>query len=273
MAEARGILFTDLDGTLVGPDGVAERVWPALARLREAGVRVSVCTGRPGRGAAARYAQRADPEGLHVFEAGAVVMRGTGELVSARTLDPAHATALAELAGHLGATLEAYTADGRHLVRARDALVRQHEALLGVEAEVVRWPPEAPVVRLLWMTPEDGWPALATASEAAMRLVSAHPARSPKMPGVRFVSMTAPGVSKGSGIADVLARLGLSRTHAAMAGDDLNDLDGFDAVDRTFAPTDAAPEVRARATSLIPPSAEGGVAEAAEDLLSRWAPR
>ena len=50
---ATAVLFVDLDGTLVGPAGVHERVWGPLAEARAAGVRLAVCTGRPGRGIAA----------------------------------------------------------------------------------------------------------------------------------------------------------------------------------------------------------------------------
>lgn len=271
MEHPRGIFFVDLDGTLVGPDGVADRAWPALARLRGAGVRIALCTGRPGRGIAADIARRVDPEGLHVFESGAVVMRGTGELVAAHTIPTDSVHALADLATHLGATLEAYTAQGRYLVRARDPLVRQHEALLGLAAEVVPWPPPEPIVRLLWVVPEPAWPALHRAATPAMRHVSAHSGRSPKMPGISFVSMTAPGVSKATGVRAVLDAFALDRVHAAMAGDDLNDLVAFAEVGLVFVPTDGAPEALARAHHVIASPSAGGVADAALALAARWA--
>lgn len=272
MEHARGILFIDLDGTLVGPDGVAERVWCALESLREAGVRIALCTGRPGRGIAAEIARRIDPEGLHVVESGAVVMRGAGEVFAAHAIAAEHARLLGELAIRLDVTLEAYTADGRYLVRERDALVRRHEVLLGIPAEVVPWPPAEPVVRLLWVVPEHAWPALQHAASQAMRHVSAHSGRSPKMPGVRFVSMTAPGVSKATGVRTVLDAFQLDRARAAMAGDDLNDLVAFDEVSLVYVPVDGAPEAVARASRVIPSPALGGVADAALELLGRWAP-
>jgi len=271
MEHARGILFVDLDGTLVGPDGVADRVWPALARLREAGVRIALCTGRPGRGIAADIARRLDPEGLHVVESGAVVMRGTGEVFSAHTIEPEHARALAELAARLDVTLEAYTADGRYLVRERSELVRRHEALLGLAAEVVPWPPSDPVVRLLWVVPEPEWPALEREAASVMRHVAAHSGRSPKMPGISFISMTAPSVSKATGVRSVLEAFTLDRARAAMAGDDLNDLVAFAEVDHVFVPSDGAPEARARAHVVIPSPSLGGVADAAKGLIERWA--
>lgn len=262
-----GILFIDLDGTLVGPDGIVERVWPALDALRAAGWRLAICTGRPGRGIALATARRLDPEGLHVFESGGVVMHGSGRVIDHHPLDPRAVTALAAVALAEDVTLEAYTADARFLCRAKDDFIRGHEALLGFEAELSSWPPADPLVRMQWVVPHARWPALASAAASAMSLVAPHHGRSPKMPGVAFVSMTAPGVSKGTGVRRVLAHLGLDKEHAAMAGDDLNDLSAFGEVGRTFAPEDGHQEVRARATEVIPSAARGGVADAAASLL------
>ncbi|WP_436410650.1 HAD family hydrolase, partial [Thermus scotoductus] len=68
------LVFVDVDGTLVGKEGVPACVWPAVEALQSQGVRLSLITGRPGRGHALAYARRLDPMGLHVFESGAVVL-------------------------------------------------------------------------------------------------------------------------------------------------------------------------------------------------------
>lgn len=265
-----GILFIDLDGTLVGPQGIAPRVWPALDALRAAGWRLAICTGRPGRGIALETARRLDPDGLHVFESGGVVMHAAGRVVAHHPLDPGAVASLAAVGAdpmNADTTLEAYTADARFLCRQKTDLIRAHEELLGFSAELCAWPPSDALVRMQWVVPQDRWPALATAAASAMTLVAAHQGRSPKMPGVAFVSMTAPGVSKATGVRVVLEHFGLAREQAAMAGDDLNDLSAFAEVGRTFAPDDGNPAVRARATELIPGPALGGVADAAERLL------
>jgi len=265
----RGVLFVDVDGTLVGPDGVAERVWAPLAALRRSGWRISVCTGRPGRGVARDIAWRLDPEGLHVFESGAVVMHARGDVVTHAPLPGEAVHGLAAVGAREGATLEAYTADARYLVAERDPLVVAHEALLGFDAEVVPWPPALQLVRMQWVVPHAAWPRLEAAARDALALVEAHEGRSPRMPGVAFVSMTAPGVSKGTGVRAVLARYGLAREDAAMAGDNLNDLLAFDAVGTVFVAADGDPLARARADVIIGGPAEGGVADAAHHLMSR----
>ncbi|MCC6624854.1 MAG: HAD-IIB family hydrolase [Deltaproteobacteria bacterium] len=264
----RGVLFVDLDGTLVGPDGVAERVWAPLARLLRSGFRVAVCTGRPGRGIALDIAHRLDPDGLHVFESGAVVMHARGDVVAHAPMPRAAIEALAAVAVAERATLEAYTADARYLVPERDPLVVAHEELLGFGAEIVAWPPAEPLVRMQLVVPHAAWPRLAESARDALAAVSAHEGRSPRMPGVSFVSMTAPGVSKGTGVRAVLARYGLGREQAAMAGDNLNDLEAFDAVGRVFVPADGDPRARARADVIIASPRDGGVADAALALLA-----
>lgn len=260
-----GVLFVDVDGTLVGADGVAPRVWPALAELRERGWRVGICTGRPGRGLALDYAARVDVEGLHVFESGAVVMRGDGELVHADALSRAAIDAALALGDEVGATVELYSAtDGFH-ARERDPNVAAHEALLGVEATIGPVP-DGPIVRVQWVVDDARWPAL---ERGAARLsgVDIHVGRSPKMPGMRFVAVVGHGVSKASGVRAALARLGVPAERAAMVGDNLNDIPALEVVGTGFATADGAPEAIAVADHVVPGPAEGGVADAVEALL------
>jgi hydroxymethylpyrimidine pyrophosphatase-like HAD family hydrolase len=41
------LVLVDVDGTLVGKDGVPPCVWPRVEALRAKGVRLSLITGRP----------------------------------------------------------------------------------------------------------------------------------------------------------------------------------------------------------------------------------
>lgn len=254
------ILFVDLDGTLVGPRGVHDRVWPALNALRTRGWRIAVCTGRPGRGIALDIAKRVDPDGFHVFESGAVVMQ-RGKVVAHYAIAPDVVAETAALGVTHGVTLEAYSADGRYLVRERNDYIERHEQLLGFASDTVAWPPSAhEIVRLQWVLPHADWPAFKARAGA---LIAMHEGRSPRMPDVSFVSMTALGVSKATGVRVVLDRLGLTREQAAMAGDNLNDLEAFDEVGTIFVPRDGAPAALARATHVISEPQYGGVGDIA----------
>ena len=45
------LVFTDVDGTLVGSSGtVLPAIWTAAERVRAAGIRMAVCSGRPAFG-------------------------------------------------------------------------------------------------------------------------------------------------------------------------------------------------------------------------------
>jgi len=265
-APPAGVLFVDIDGTLVGPAGVAARVWPALAALRAAGWRVALCTGRPGGGVARALARRADPGGLHVFESGAAVLTADGGIVHAEAMPDHMVAAAIDLGAAHGATVEAYTADGRYLVAARDELVRRHEELLGVPAEIVPWPVADRVVRVQWVVPLARWPALAEAA-TGLSGIGLHEGRSPRMADVAFVAVTAPGVSKATGAEVVLDRYGVPPARAAMVGDQRNDVAVLRFVGTAFATEDGAEEARAVAQHLVAGPAGGGVADAAWHLL------
>ena len=54
------LILLDIDGTLIGSSGtVKDCVWDAADRVREAGVRLAVCTGRPCGGVAQKVARAA----------------------------------------------------------------------------------------------------------------------------------------------------------------------------------------------------------------------
>src|SRR5438309_928473 len=75
------LVCIDVDGTLIGASGVVTpAVWAAAARARARGIRLAICTGRPGFGVARGYAAQLDPDGWHIFQNGSsVVHLGHGE--------------------------------------------------------------------------------------------------------------------------------------------------------------------------------------------------
>ena len=75
------MICVDVDGTLVGTGNVVlPEVWEALAEARQAGVRIVLCSGRPAVGRALEYARQLDPDGWHIFQNGASIVKvDTGE--------------------------------------------------------------------------------------------------------------------------------------------------------------------------------------------------
>ena len=100
------LAILDLDGTLIGASGQVDAcVWEAAARARDAGVRLALCTGRPGFGAAARIARRIDPDTPHIFQNGAQVTYLDGDTLQVSGLRERAVKALVRAARELSAAL------------------------------------------------------------------------------------------------------------------------------------------------------------------------
>jgi len=266
------LVLVDVDGTLVGKDGVPPCVWPRVEALRAKGVRLSLITGRPGRGETLGYARRLDPTGLHVFESGAVVLALSQDPHGPHAT-PVHVAALPEaaaqeairLARRLGLPLEGYTAQGGFYVEGDSPLLQAHQDLLGLKAEgadLLRL--EEPLVRLQVLAgPEAPLGALLDALPPGLTY---HVAESPKMPGVRFVSLTKAGVSKLSAARLVAEAYGLSLAECAMVGDGENDLELIRAVGLGVAMGNAPESVKRAAKRVVAPVEACGLGEAL-DLL------
>ncbi|WP_243026692.1 HAD family hydrolase [Thermus albus] len=273
-----GLVFIDVDGTLVGRDGVPDCVWPAAEALRNQGVRLSLITGRPGRGHALAYARRLDPTGLHVFESGAVVLAFSRDphsppiqplLVEAL---PHEATREAvRLARRLELPLEGYTADGGFFVEEANPLLEAHQELLGVAAEEADLLALAsPLVRLQVLGETQA--PLGLFLQALPQELQAHVAESPRMPGVRFVSLTKRGVSKLTAARFVAESYGLTLAQSAMVGDGENDLELIQGVGLGIAMGNASPRVKAAAKRVVARVEDCGLEEALSSLLTRQTP-
>jgi HAD superfamily hydrolase (TIGR01484 family) len=148
------LIFLDLDGTLIGSDGeVSQCVWDAIERAQEAGVKLAICTGRPGAGVALRVAKRVGPRNPHVFQSGAVISEPSGDTLHVAALREAVALEMVEHARELGFALELYTPTHMYVER-RTPISEAHAKMIGVNAlvrdlqEVARI---EPVVRAQWV--------------------------------------------------------------------------------------------------------------------------
>lgn len=266
------LLLIDVDGTLYGPGGVPDCAWKALEEGRRKGLRFSVCTGRPGRGFALHYAKRMDPEGLHIFESGAVVMQGNGTVLQHVALPAIAFHQMVDLSRRLSLPLEAYTVEGDYLSERQATDLQRHEQLLGFPA---RYTPLhtltnlIPVVRAQWVV-RTGDPAWREARATVSRMgdVRIHEAGSPAMPGVIFASVTHAEVSKAVSAAFVADKLGLSTSSVAMVGDGLNDISAMQSVGLGIAMGNASEIVRQVAGRVVARVEDCGLAEAVHLLLT-----
>lgn len=265
------LVFVDVDGTLVGALGtVHPSVWPAAARLRAAGVRLAVCTGRPGFGDALEHARRLDADGWHVFQNGASVVHLGGESRSAGLPDDV-VPALVAQARRTGLTLELYGDDWYAVAPgAADPGDRapRHAALLGVPyaprpLEALERTGRGRTVRAQWLLAHDAAPVVLAAPVAETRLV---PSYSPVMRDTTFVSILAPGVDKVVGVRRVAAAYGVPLERVMFVGDGANDAAAMAAVGAAggypVAMGNAEPEAHAVARHVVGDVEAGGLAEA-----------
>lgn len=261
-----GLICVDVDGTLIGTGNtVREDVWAALADARARGVRIALCSGRPAFGNALGYARRLDPDGWHVFQNGASIVNvGDGESLS-EPMPEGPLTALLARARETGRLLEVYTDDDFGITHPGD-LARRHADLLGLP-----YTPQAPEslvgprVRAQWVVPQGEAPGVLAEATPGLDV---HPAGSPAMPGILFISLTRAGIGKGSAVAMVAAQYGVPLSRVMMVGDGHNDVTAMRVVGHPVAMGNADAEARAAARHHVAHVDEGGLAQAVRLALT-----
>ena len=129
------LVVLDLDGTIIGASGQVDQcVWDAAEAAVEAGVKLAVCTGRPGFGAAQRIAQRLGAGNPHVFQSGAHVGYTDGRTVKVVSLKESDTRQLIEASRRHGVVLELYTPDSLYVERSTP-LSQRHAATIGGGSE------------------------------------------------------------------------------------------------------------------------------------------
>jgi len=218
------LVFLDLDGTLIGASGQVEAcVWDAANKAREAGIRMAICTGRPGFGIAARVAQRIDPNTPHIFQNGAQVTYLDGDTLQVSGLKEVQVKELVKAARQLGVVLELYTPDTLYVER-KTEISEAHASLVGVTAivrDLADVATNEPVVRAQWVVePERLDDVLAVKVEG----VQSSLATSPALPNVFFVSLTRGAIDKGSAVELVAQKLEIDLANVMAIGDSHGDV-------------------------------------------------
>ncbi|MFL5606061.1 MAG: Cof-type HAD-IIB family hydrolase [Gemmatimonadaceae bacterium] len=254
------LVCIDVDGTLVGSSGeVASTTWQAVARVREAGVRLAICSGRPAFGLARGYAERLDDEGWHVFQNGASVVHLPSGTTRSRGLPPRAVASLVARARETGRALELY-GDSEYAVETDNARTRQHARLLGV-----RWSPRdllslhGPVVRGQWVVSHEEAEVVMAEPHEGLNLSHS---LSPVMADTSFINITPEGVDKALAVRAVAAEYGTPLERVMMVGDGANDVTAMQAVGFAVAMGNAEPGAKAAAGYEVSHVDCGGLAEA-----------
>lgn len=259
------LVCIDVDGTLVGPSGSpTDAVWAAADAAVARGQHLALSTARGAFGPTFGYAQRLDPSGWHVFHTGAAVVHtGSGEVLG-DPLDPSVVSLVEQLEREQGWVLEYYAARD-YTVVGDHPLAVEHAGLLGVP--FVSRPVadlDGDVLRVQFVVPTTDADAVASAMTEVAGSCTFSAATSPVMPGVSFLTITPPGVTKATAIQRVADQLDCTMADVMMVGDGHNDLDAVAAVGHGVAMGNAEPEVKAVARHHVASVDHDGLAEALE---------
>jgi hydroxymethylpyrimidine pyrophosphatase-like HAD family hydrolase len=263
------LIASDLDGTLLGPDGaVSERTREALSGLADADIELVFVTARPPRW----VDYLADLVGAH----------GTVLCVNGAFVYDVHRRVVTEAHGIPPATVRAIAADLRRTLPG-----------VGFAAELrdgVRLERAYPALHLLDVPPSSAYAPIEAIDQPVGKLL----ARSLQMPAAEFLSRVTQivgaralvsysggdglaeigplGVTKGSTLADWCAARSISGSDVWAFGDMPTDLPMLAWAGVSFAVANAHPDVLAAASHVCPPNTDDGVASVIEALITRLDP-
>ncbi len=263
------MVATDVDGTLLDPD---ERVSPrsaaVIGRLVAAGVGFVLVTGRPPRWIPPVVAQL-EAVGVAVCANGAVLYDAAADaVVWSRTLDPATLTELAVAAS------DALPGCGLAVERVCARAFDEAPALIAEPNFRSAWPatenglaPRAellaePAVKLLISCPELSSDAMVAALTPVVGDVANLTFSTPH----GLLEASPPGITKATGLAEVVHRLGLGAADVVAFGDMPNDLEMLRWAGHGVAMGNAHPALLEIADEVAAGNDEDGLAL----ILERW---
>ena len=222
------LLVVDIDGTLVGGDrSISAEDREALAKARDLGMKVSLSTGRVAQ-ACLGIINQLSLDGYHIFADGASVSNpGQGEEVYVQPISREVVGEMVEFAHQHEIDLELYSA--MHYFAERETWSTQaHREFFGIEPAMVDftrlWERERIIKGgLVTTTPEEVAKAKIFCRHFDDRLCFSW-ARTPAYPGVDFINILAPEVSKGKALEALASHLGVSMSAVMAIGDGTNDI-------------------------------------------------
>ncbi|MFC1958032.1 Cof-type HAD-IIB family hydrolase [Chloroflexota bacterium] len=265
------LLVVDIDGTLLGRDGtISAEDKEALAKARNSGIQVSLSTGRVTH-AAMKILNQLSLEGYHVFFDGALVCHPeNGEEVYCRPINSELVRQIIEFAHLHEIQIELYSATNYFIERESwSSEVRRK--FFGIEPDIVDfnkvWRQERIIKgTLLAASPEEK----AKADDFYRYFdstLSFSWTNTPAYPGVDFINVLDPDVSKGKALEALVAFLGIDLSEVMAIGDGVNDVSLLSRAGLAVAMGNAPDELNAVADYVTLDIDHSGVAAAVNRFL------
>jgi Cof subfamily protein (haloacid dehalogenase superfamily) len=263
------LLVIDIDGTLLGSEGgISSEDKEALAAARQAGVRVCLSTGRTSQGC--RWiVDELSLDGYHIFFDGALVSGPDKELY-VEPLGRGVVQEVVEFVRENDIYLELYSAKD-YFVEWENWATEIHRNYFKLEPMVVDFAKlkgEQKFIKGGLITRDAEETAKAKRFRNRFdRSLRFSVARSPAYPGVEFINVLAPEVSKGKALTALAAHLGVSLSEVMAIGDGTNDISLLSIAGLAVAMGNAPDEVKAVAHRVTEDVADNGVAAAVKKFL------
>jgi len=265
------LLVIDIDGTLVNRDGdISDRDQQALAQAVAKGIKVTLSTGRVIR-ACRRVIDLLSLDGYHIFFDGALVSDPHhNREVYAQPLKKEVVRRAVEFARKNDTYLELYSSEDFFAEQENWSDVI-HRRFFKVEPTFVDfsgiWERERIVkAELVVHNPEEAAKAenFRREFDGSLRFSIA---RAPAYPGIDFINIIDPGVSKGEALKALASFVDIPMDEIIAIGDGLNDISLLEAAGMAVAMGNAFPEVKKVADHITLDVENSGVAAAVERFV------
>ena len=248
------LLVVDIDGTLLdGKGNISGEDREALATACRSGVQVRLSTGRMPQ-ACLGVIEQLSLDGCHIFVDGALVSNPEqSREIYVQLLNKEVVKQAVEFARQHNLALELYSTT-HYFVEKESWSSDAHREFFGIEAKIVDfaklWEQERIIKGgLVATTAEEAAGARYFCLQFEGRLYFSW-ARTPAYPGVDFINILAPQVSKGKALEVLAAHLGVAMSEVMAIGDGTNDISLLSTAGLAVAMGNAPDEVKAVADHI-----------------------
>jgi len=259
------LLVTDIDGTIANKNGeISEIDLHTLRKIHKDGIMISLCTGRAA-GGCAKILDRLSMDGFHIFFDGALVTDSTlSEEIYIKPIGSELVRQICTLASYNEITLELFSKAG-FFIGSPNPLADIHGRLMSFYPTVVDFDAictQQTIILGCLVTPaheEMRIMSLFRELEGRLRFISTfHPSR----PDIRFINITATGVTKGAALTALINYLGLNQENVIAIGDAANDIPLLSSAGLAIAMKNAPENLKNIANYITEDVEHNGVAEA-----------
>ncbi|MCC7448623.1 MAG: HAD family phosphatase [Anaerolineae bacterium] len=264
------LLVLDVDGTLVGAErNISPIVVNTLQAVRQRGVHIALCTGRP-MFATRRYVEELQLPGYHIFDAGGSIIDPLSDKTLFQlTIERPLARQLLAYAQRAGLYIEVY-ANGGWYIAAETPQSRMHQGVMNIPprlanlSEIVE---QYTVTKLEILTLSDNeFARMQALADHFADQIDAGWASAPGTPAC-YVNILPKGISKGQAVGKLAAHLSIPQEQIMGVGDGQNDMALLEASGVRVAMGDAPDVLKQVATWITGTVEQDGLAQAVERFI------